>query len=93
MFGPNIPGVKSKAVQRKSERVEVEDITINSDYHSFVSVNLTADVMFVNGMPFLITLSQCIRLLTIEHILSRTTKQLVNSLTKIVNLHACRDLL
>ena len=33
MFGPDIPGEKSKTVQRKPDRVEVEYITITSDYH------------------------------------------------------------
>ena len=51
-------------------------------------MTLTSDVMFVNGMPFLITLSRRIRLLTVEHIPSRTAKQLSSSLTKIVNLYA-----
>ena len=56
MFGPNLPGVKIKTVQRKPDRVEVEDINVSSDYHRFVSVTFTANVMFVNSMPFLITL-------------------------------------
>ena len=32
--------------------------TILDDYHRFVSVTLTADVMFVNGLPFLVTMSR-----------------------------------
>ena len=57
MFGPDIPGVKIKTVQRKLDRVELEDITIHSEHHRFFFVTLTDDVIFVNGMPFLITLS------------------------------------
>ena len=77
MFGPDLLGVKRKIVQCKTDRVEIEDIvSITSDYHCFVSVTLTADVMFVNGMSFLITLSW------------RSAKQLGSSLTKIVNLYA-----
>ena len=80
VFGPDLPGVNSNTVQRKPARVEVEDalvtITIYDDCHRFVSVTLTADVMFVNGLPFLVTMSCCIRLLTVEHITSRTAKQL-----------------
>ena len=33
IFGPDIPGVKIKTVRRKPDRVEVEYITITSDYH------------------------------------------------------------
>ena len=57
MFGPDLPGVKINTMRLKRDRLKVEDITINSDYHRFVSVTLTYDVMFVNGMPFLVTLS------------------------------------
>ena len=55
-------------MQRKLDRVELEDITIHSEHHRFFFVTLTDDVIFVNGMPFLITLSWCIRLITVEHI-------------------------
>ena len=68
MFGPDLPGVKRNTVRRKPDRVELYDITITSDYHLFVSVALNANIIFVNGMPFLITLSWCIRLITVEHI-------------------------
>ena len=44
--------------------------------------------MFVNGMPFLITLYRRITMLTVEHIPSRTDKQLGSSLTKMVHLYA-----
>ena len=71
VFGPDLPGIKSKTVQRKTERVEAEDAlvtrTITDDYHRFVSVTLTADVMFVNGLPFLVTISRRIRLITVKH--------------------------
>ena len=75
MFGPDIPGVKGKTVRRKPDRVEVEDIVyITSDYHRFVSMTLTADMMFAKDILLLITLSRRIILLTMEHIPSRTAK-------------------
>jgi hypothetical protein len=49
---------------------------------------ITANVMFVNGIAFLTTLSQKLRLSTIEKLPSRTATQLSNSLTKIVRLYA-----
>ena len=66
MFVPDLPVVKIKTVRRKPDMVEEEDIFSNiSDYHRFVSVTLTVDVMFVNSIPFLITFSRRIRLLTV----------------------------
>ena len=44
--------------------------------------------MFVNGMRFLITLYRRITMLTVEHIPSRTDKQLGSLLTKMVHLYA-----
>ena len=44
--------------------------------------------MFVNGVPFLTTLSRKIKLRTVEHIQSRTAASLSNALTKILKLYA-----
>ncbi len=49
--------------------------------HCFVT--LVADVMFANGIPFLMTLSRNIRLITAEFLPSQTTAQLSSSLTKV----------
>jgi hypothetical protein len=51
-------------------------------------VVLTADVMFINGIAFLTTLSQKLRLVMVEQLPTRTAKQLNSSLTKIVKLYA-----
>ena len=44
--------------------------------------------MFVNGIAFLITLSQKLKLGTVKQLPTRTATQLSNSLTKIVKLYA-----
>ena len=49
---------------------------------------MTADLMFVNGIPFMITFSQNIRLVTTEHVPTRTARQLAKSLMKVVKLYA-----
>merc|ERR1712194_319261 len=53
--------------------------------HRFVT--LTADVMFLNGVSFLITLSRRIKLYTAEHIPNHTGPVLANSLKKILNVY------
>ena len=92
VFGTDLPDIKSKTVQRKPARVDMEDALVNrtipDDYHRFVSVTLTANVMFVTGFPFLVTLSCRIRMLTMEHTPSRTAKQLGSLITKVVNFYA-----
>ena len=44
--------------------------------------------MFVNGLPFLTTLSRDIKFGTAEHIPSRTAKSLANSFMKVFKLYA-----
>ena len=50
-------------------------------------MTLTEEVMFVNYVDFMFTLSRNIRLFTAEHVPSCTASQLSNSLNRIVNLY------
>ncbi len=89
IFGPSIAGVRGKTVRRKPERVEAEPGCIPDDFHRLHRfVVITADNMFINGIAFLTTLSQKLRLSTVEQLPSCTATQLSNSLTKIVRLYA-----
>ena len=59
IFGSDLSGVHGKNVRQKTERVETEETYVPRYFygvHKFVT--LTADVMFVNGVPLLMTLSQ-----------------------------------
>jgi hypothetical protein len=90
IFGPSTAGVRRKTVCRKPEQVEAEAGRIPDNFHCLQKfVILTANVMFVNGIAFLTTLSQKLRLATAEELPTRTVTQLSNSLTKIVKLYAC----
>ena len=51
-------------------------------------VTLTADVMFVCGLPFLVTFSQNIKMTTVEFIPTRTAGQLAKSIMKVVYAYA-----
>ena len=51
-------------------------------------MTLTADVMFVNGIPFLTTLSRLIKLKTVKHIQTQPAVSLSNTLTKVMILYA-----
>ena len=89
LFGPNRSRLKGGTVMQKPERVDPEFTRILKDFyelHHFVT--LTADVMFVNGIPFLVTRSRYIRMNTVKFLPSCTAKQLSKSLTKIVKVYA-----
>ena len=64
-------------MRSKSELVEEDNVEIPWDFlklHLFVV--LTLDVMFMNGIPFLITHSRQINLITIEFTITGTAKLL-----------------
>ena len=76
-------------MRKKTDRIDTEFISIPHDFyelHKFVT--LTVNIMFVNCVAFLTTLSRKIRLFTIEHVPIHTVKQLSISLNKIVQLYA-----
>ena len=54
--------------------------------HNFVT--LAADVMFVNSITFLVTLSRNIILITVEHVPTRTRVQLAKSSMNIIKIYA-----
>jgi len=56
-------------------------------------VTLAANVMFMNGLPFLVTLSRNTKKGSVEFLPSRTVKQLCNSLQKVLLIYRCDSFL
>jgi len=86
-FGPDQDGLRGKTVRVKPEKVEAEYVDIPRDFyrlHRFVT--LVGDVMFVNGMPFLLTLSRKLSFGTVEFLTLRTAPQLCRSLLRFMRL-------
>ena len=76
LFGPNRPRLMGASTREKPTQVEPEFTKIPRDFyvlHRFVV--LTADLMFVNGFPFLVTQSRNIRLLTVELLPNRCRRR------------------
>jgi hypothetical protein len=68
IFGLNLAGVRGRTVRIAPESVRVDHIQIPRvilDRHRIVT--LTVDCMFVNGVPFLVSTSRGLNLLTAEH--------------------------
>ena len=58
IFGPDLANLRGKTIRTKPEHVHIEYVQIPRDFvelHKYVT--LVADVMFVNGLPFLVTSS------------------------------------
>ena len=87
-FGPSRAIVRGKTVRVVPDRVDPEYITIPKDFillHK--KIVLVADVMFVNSVAFLVTMSRKIKFLMVEHLRSRSAKQLVHSLKNVIGLY------
>jgi hypothetical protein len=75
IFGRNLAAVRGKTVRSTPERVNTELLAIPDDYHRLHRfVTLAVDVMFVNGLAFLVTISRDIRLRTAEYLPTWTAK-------------------
>ena len=88
IFGPDRGALRGKTVRKKPEKVRPQLVKIPQQlFERIREVVLTADVMFVNGLPFFVTLSRGIKLWTIEFLPSRTVNQLLSHLTKVIKLY------
>jgi hypothetical protein len=84
-FGPDLANLRGKTTKTKLEHVRVNYLEIPWD---FVKMHkhlvLVVDVMFMNGLPFLVTSSRGISLVTIEYLPSCTANRLIPTLDCVV---------
>lgn len=81
MFGRDLPGLRGGTKRRRPKRVEVNLVEIPRDFMNLhKNITLTADVFFVNGIPFLLTLSRQVRFITVQHVPHRSAGELANSI-------------
>jgi hypothetical protein len=69
IFGPDLAGLSGRTVRRKPKQVEIKIVAYPCDFlalHKFIVP--TADIMFVNGLRFLLTRLQGIQLITIKYL-------------------------
>jgi hypothetical protein len=89
IFRPDLAGVRGRTVRTTPEPVCIDYVQIPMailDRHSLVT--LTIDCMFVNGVPFLVSVPRGLNLITAEHTPSRTAKNLTVTITRIMALYA-----
>jgi len=88
IFGPDLANLRGKMTRKKTEHSRVDYIKIPRDFvnmHKYVT--LVADVVFVNGLPFLVILSRGISLVTIEYLPSQTAKRLALTLERMMKVY------
>ncbi len=85
IFGPDLTNLRGEMIRTKPEHVRIKYVQIPWDFvelHKYVT--LVAEVMLVNGLPFLVTSSRDISLVTVEYLKLRTAKRLVHTLERVV---------
>ena len=93
IFSPNRSRLKGAATRHQVRFTKTmgERLKIPRDFywlHKYVT--LTADLMFVSGLPFLVTYSKGIKMTTAEYVPGRTAVELANSLLKVTKMYALR---
>jgi hypothetical protein len=69
IFGPDVGSLKGKTVRRAGETVKVTTTSIPADLMDrYRNITLAADIMFVNKIPFFVTISRFLKFGTVEMI-------------------------
>eukprot|EP00934_Nitzschia_sp_Nitz4_P001191 Nitzschia sp. Nitz4//scaffold483_size5322//2345//5042//NITZ4_009227-RA/size5322-augustus-gene-0.2-mRNA-1//-1//CDS//3329552882//1191//frame0 len=91
IFGPDIGSLKGKTVRGRPHRVPqgtVEHPNIPRQmYEHYRDVTICGDVMHVNGVPMLVTISRNIRFTTVSALKNLKTKTIVKALKEIVRVY------
>ena len=89
VFGPDRSRIKGATVQVKAKRTKEHKISIPEDFYRLHKiVTITADVMFISSIPFLVTFSKKVKLGTAEFVPNRSTRMLDKSLWKVLMVYA-----
>ena len=91
VFGPDTAILQGKTTRKKASNVPAYLSPVPPDilkrYHD---VTLCVDVMFVNRIPFLVSISRHIRFGTVELLLSRTSDALLDGIRRIADVYSRR---
>ena len=89
IFGPDLAGIRGRTERRPPESVTTDYVQIPRvirERHQLVT--LAVDVMFVNGVPFLVSVARGLNLVTAEFTPSRTAKKLALGITRMIDFYA-----
>jgi len=87
ILGPNLGSLKGKTTQRMPGRVTINTLDNLPDrmLEEHGNVTLMVDIMYINKIPFIMTLSRAIQLGTIEMIKDERKSTIIKSLEQVIN--------
>lgn len=94
IFGPDVGSLKGKTTRRKEPHVELMTRPIPEDIlQRHREVTVCFDIMFVNGTPYLVSISRAIKFCTAEALENRRSETLLEGLRRIKATYARRGFL
>jgi hypothetical protein len=88
IFGPDLASVRGKTVQRMPAPVVGDYVAVPKGViERNKTVTLAADVFFVDGIAFLLTVSRNIKLISTEHVASHTAKSLSKHMDRVIQVY------
>ena len=90
-YGKDIHALKGKTTRSKPKEVVIDYMEIlKSILESNKNITLSIDIMFVNKIPFVTTISRHIKFTTVEVIQKRTKSQLSKCIKNVVAIYTHR---
>ena len=88
IFGKDLAAVRSKTTRKKPDPVVESYVAVPRDFVlNNKAITLAADVFFVDGIPFLMSVSRRIKFVTVEHTPVRTAKALTRHIKQILRVY------
>jgi hypothetical protein len=88
IFGSDLASVRGKIVRRTPAPVAADHVAVPcAVVERNKVVTMVADVFFVDGMPFLVTLSRNIKFVMVEHLPVRTANALVKHIERVLHIY------
>ena len=92
IFGPNFGSLRSKTV-KKTETLMSDYVAISKQIKEKTkTIELAVDVMFVNKLPFVISIGKYMKFPTIENVLDQKAATLLKSLRSIKNVYTNKNI-
>ena len=89
--GPSLQALKGKTIRTKPSPVVTDYVAVpHAIFEENKNFTLSVDVMFVNQIPFLTSISRHLKFTTAETLQNRTTSQLVQCVTNVKALYTKR---
>ena len=84
----NVPTLKGKIVRKQLKRIQAEYIEVPERLKEIIlNLEVAADVMFVNGIPFWVSVLRGFNFTMVEYVIQRLKTVLANSIGKIFQIY------